>query len=196
MPEARRTVPAILGGLGLVGVAVAALWAGRGSNWGRIHACAHCDLAGQPLAQGWVEVPPNDAWAVELETGLGVVVRGPARFEVAGPKPGEWRLALSRGALFAQSAGAGKVVVLLPRDPAEKVEGATVSTGPAASRMELDAEVRGNLVHCGAGSLSLVTSDGARTLETNGHWESGCAISAAPSPSSEEQTWLDEMAKR
>lgn len=173
-----------------------AVWAGRGSNWGRIHACAHCQLAGQALAQGWVEVPPDDSWALELEPGLGVVVRGPARFEVAGPKPGEWRFALSRGRFFAQSAGRGKVVTLLRSDHSMGIEGATASTGPVPSRMDLDASETGNSVVCGTGSVTLMAAAGTRMLEPAGHWESGKPTEPAPPPTAQEQGWLDELTRR
>src|SRR4051812_1415875 len=127
-PGSKSLIGAVVGAAVLLAVGVATL-VGSGGNWGRIHACATCSQAGQPLAKGWVEVPAGDAWALDLAAGMAVVVRGPARFEIAGPRPGHWALALSRGVLFTQVATQAHAIVLLQRSANPEVDGVTVSNG-------------------------------------------------------------------
>jgi hypothetical protein len=190
----RRWIAAVAGGVVLAGVGALALFAGS-NNWGTIYACRSCGQVNKPLAKGWIEVPPDDSWAISLESGMGVVVRGPARFEVAGPRPHHWALALSRGVLFGQVATDAHAIVLLQRSTAPAVEGATVSNDEPHSRFDIDSRQGGNIVRAGAGKALLQLAAGPKTLATNEIWQSGPeASSAAPTPTDEEQHWLDELA--
>ena len=112
---------ALLGAVVLVAVGLAVYLSTQRNSWGRVHACSACTVAGQEIAHSWVEVPDNDSWAVELEPRLAVVVRGPARFEVAGARPGHRTLALNRGVVFLQTNSEGHVVVLMQRSSSPPV---------------------------------------------------------------------------
>jgi hypothetical protein len=191
-PRPRKTL-ALVSGLFLAGVGVLALFSTAGNDWGEIRDCSHCGLKGQPVAKGWIEVPPGDSWAIALEPGMGVVVRGPARFEMAGPRPGKRTMALSRGVLFAQVATAGHAVVMMQRTSTPLVEGVSATNTVPGTRLDIEAKQGGNLVRAGKGAVLLDVAGGP-TLKAGEVWKSGAAAGDPPQPTAEEQAWLDQLA--
>ena len=185
---------AVAVGGALVAVGLLAARAGHRQQVGQLHACLSCGDRRDLLAMNWAEVPEGDAWSFSPQPGVGVVVRGPARFEIAGLREGQPTLALSRGVLAFQVAGAGKAVLLMPRNNGVGIEGATLSNAGAGARVVVDAEAGGNVVTAGAGSALVQVAAGPKTVTPASAWSSGPKTPAAPALTATEQRWLDELA--
>lgn len=191
----KRPVVALLAAASLLGVGALALFAGRG-ELGRLHACRTCPKADVPLDQGWLEVPPGDAWALSLEPGVAAVVEGPARFQIAGPRPGHRTLALSRGRLFARSRTEAHVVVMLPRSEAAGVHGCTVSNAGPGALLEIESTATGNSVAAVDGALLIESPETAPRIEAGARWQSGSQPPALAPPEPQSLAWLEELTAR
>jgi hypothetical protein len=190
-PASRRAVTALLGALPLLAIVAGLFIYNRQtrSQLAVIKSCLHCSAVGQPVESGWVEVQPGDAWAVALGPSSGMLVLGPARFEVAGKE----RVAISRGRAFLAAGASGRAVVLLPRDPSQGVEGATVATDAAQSRVALQVAPEGNRVEVLAGRAALALGSGNKAIATGESWQSG-KTQPLPAPSAEESRHLQDLA--
>lgn len=186
-PTSRRPLLAALGALALAGVGLLAYRASQ-TPLGTIRACRSCQSQGQPLARGWVSVPAGDAWAVQLTSGAGAVLRGPARFEAAGGG----RIAISSGTAFVASGGHGRVIALLPRDLQAGVEGASVGTAAPGTRLALTAGPTGNRVEVRAGAAVVSATTGEKKLSAQQEWKTGQS-GPVPQPDAEEARWLESL---
>ena len=193
-PAPRRNLLwALVGALVLAGVLVALLVT-TARTQGRlavIRACRSCTVAGKPVEPGWVEVQPGDAWSIPLGAHAGMVVRGPARFEVAGSE----RVALSNGAAVLVAGPGGRPAVLLPRNESAGIEGATVAAEGAGARVEVATSIGGNRVAVHAGRATVAATTGERKLAAGEGWQTGSPpplMQLAP----DEGAWLAKLAAK
>lgn len=189
--SSRRPIWAVLGALPLVAIVVG-LWIYNATTRRKlavIQACTRCTGVGKPVESGWVEVLPGDAWSVALGAHAGMVIRGPARFEVAGKE----RVALSSGLAYAAAGPGARAVVLLRRNDSSHIEGATVATQGAGARLAISASIDGNRVQVLRGAAHAELRTGSRSIKVGEIWQSGAAPPIAP-PTATERGWLTALA--
>jgi hypothetical protein len=194
MSPTQRTIAAVGGLAVLAGVGILVTVLASSGDLGTITACTSCGQVGKRLQIGWLEIPTGDAWAVQLEPGMGAVIRGPARFEITGPRPGHRSLALSRGVLFSRVETSGHLIVLMPRSEASSVAGVSASNAVPGSQLDYDAQVTGNALRVTRGLALLQLREGERGLKAGEIWTSGSGPEIPPQPTAQEEAWLDALA--